>query len=73
MAGQAVIIDDTAIRLNGIQALNKALGHSGALRFIAMIHREPTDYVEISRRLYEGLTVDGIFARAKKNWKQTRR
>jgi hypothetical protein len=30
--------------------------------------REPIDYVEISRRLYEGQTVEEIFDRAKKEW-----
>lgn len=57
-------VDDNTIRLNGIEALNKALGHSDALRFLALLHREPTDYVEISRRLYDGQTVDEIFGRA---------
>lgn len=28
-----------------------------------------TDYVEISRRLYEGQTIDEIFERAKGLWK----
>ena len=69
MASQ-IVINDTAIQLNGINALNKALGHSGALRFITLIHREPTDYIEISRRLYETQTVSDIFERAKKRWKQ---
>jgi len=71
MASQ-IVIDDAAIQLNGISALNKALGHTGALRFITLIHKEPTDYVEISRRLYETQTVSDIFDRAKKRWKQTK-
>ena len=62
------VLDDNAIRLSGIEALNKALGHSGALRFLALIQREPTDYVEISRKLYEGQTVDEIFDRSAKQW-----
>jgi len=66
---RAKMMDDTEIRINGIEALNKALGPAGALRFLTLLHREPTDYVEISRRLYEGQTVDEIFDRAKKQWK----
>jgi hypothetical protein len=62
-------MNDTELRINGIDALNKALGPAAALRFLTLIHREPTDYVEISRRLYERQTVDEIFARAKENWK----
>jgi hypothetical protein len=61
----STVVDDNTIRLNGIEALNKALGHANALRFPALLHREPTDYVEVSRRLYEGQTVDEIFDRAR--------
>jgi hypothetical protein len=57
-------LDDNAIRLTGIEALNTALGPAGALRFLALVHREPTNYVEISRKLYEGQTVDEIIDRA---------
>jgi hypothetical protein len=62
-------MSDTELRINGIEALNKALGPAAALRFLTLIHRDSTDYVEISRRLYEQQTVDEIFARAKENWK----
>ena len=63
-------IDDTEIKFKGIEALNKALGPSAALRFLTMIHREQTNYVTISRRLYEGQTIDEIFERAKTSWKE---
>jgi hypothetical protein len=61
-------IDDQELRLNGIEALNRALGVHGALRFLTMLHWEPTDYVRTSRRLYKGQTVDVIFDRAKNAW-----
>jgi hypothetical protein len=61
---------DSELRVNGIEALNRALGASGALRFLGMIHRDATDYVEVSRRLYEGQTVDEIFDRAKEQWQK---
>jgi len=64
------MIDDTEIRIRGIEALNKALGPAAALKFLTLLHRESTDYVEISRRLYEGQTIDEIFDRAKKEWKE---
>lgn len=50
------LADDNTIRLNGIEALNRNLGPADALRFLSLIHREPTDYMEISRRLYKGET-----------------
>lgn len=64
------IMDDAEIKFKGIEALNKSLGTTTALRFLTLLHREPTDYVEISRRLYKGQTIDEIFERAKKQWKK---
>lgn len=63
-------MDDAEIKFKGIEVLNKTLGPTGALRFLTLLHREPTDYVEISRRLYEGQTIDEIFERARKQWKE---
>lgn len=62
-------MDEAELRVLGIEALNKALGPAEALRFLALFHREPTDYVEISRKLYEGQTVDEIFKRAREHWR----
>ena len=63
-----IIMDDTEVRVRGIEVLNKALGPAMAFRFLTLLHREPTDYVEVSRRLYEGQTIDDIFERARKQW-----
>jgi hypothetical protein len=65
----STLVDDNTIRLKGIEALNKALGHADALRFLALVRREPTDYVEVSSRLYDGQSVDEIFERARAQWK----
>ncbi|MBI3600612.1 MAG: hypothetical protein HY097_08220 [Nitrospinae bacterium] len=62
-------MDDAEIKFKGIEALNKTLGAAAALRFLTMLHREPTDYVEISRKLYEGQTIEEIFERVKKQRK----
>jgi len=67
---RARTMDDTEIRISGIEALNKALGPAAALRFLTLLHREPTDYVEISRRLYEGQTIEEIFERARAHWEE---
>ena len=64
----AKLLDDQELLIKGIEALNDALGPAPALRFLAMHHAQPTDYVEISRQLYSGQSVDDIFARAKKAW-----
>jgi hypothetical protein len=59
-------MDDAEIRARGLDALYRALGPARAHKFLAMFHREPTDYVEISRRLYEGQSIEEIFDRAKR-------
>lgn len=63
-------IEDSELRIRGIEALNKALGPVAALRFLNLIHREPTDYVDVSKRLYEGQTIEEIFERATKYWRE---
>jgi len=65
------VMDDAEIRFRGIDALNKALGVTAALRFLTLLHRESTDYVEVSRQLYKGQTIDEIFERARKQGKKT--
>ena len=57
--------DDDKLPIKRIEALNEPLGPVAALRFLAMDRRDPTDYVEISRKLYQGQTIDEIFERAR--------
>ena len=67
MSERAKAIDEAELRVLGIDALNKALGPAEALRFLALFHREPTDYVEVSKKLYENQSVEEIFTRAKEH------
>jgi hypothetical protein len=46
--------------------IDKDLGPVLALRFLNLLHREPKDYVDVSRRLYAGQSFDEIFERAEK-------
>ena len=62
-------VDDTELREKGLKALCEALGPLEAVRFVALLHKQPGDSVEMSRMLYEGQTVDEILERAKRNWK----
>jgi len=66
----AMTVNDTELRIKGIEVLNSNLGPALALRFLTLLHREPTDYVEVSRRLYVGQSVDEIFDRAKQQWRE---
>jgi len=69
MSERAKAIDESELRVIGIEALNKALGPAEALRFLALFHREPTDYVDVSKKLYENQSVEEIFKRAKEHWR----
>ena len=53
----------------GIEALNKTLGPERAKEFLALIHCEPMCWIEISKMLYEGQSVEEIFKRAKEHWR----
>lgn len=61
---------EAELRAAGTDALNKSLGPLGAVRFLALFRSEPTDYVEVSRRLYENQSVVEIFKRAKEHWRE---
>lgn len=56
-------VNDTELRIKGIEVLNRELGPVLALRFLSLLHREPTDYVEVSRRHYVGQNIDEVIAR----------
>jgi hypothetical protein len=60
--------DEEKLKVVGMEALNKALGLENALRFLAIYHSEPTDYVDVSKRLYENQSVEEIFKQAKEHW-----
>ena len=67
---RTAFLSESELRLSGIEVLNKALGPSAAFRFLGSIQREPTDYVNVSRRLYRGQTIDQIFQRAQAAWRR---
>ena len=62
-------LTEQEIKVTGMEALNKALGLAGTHKFLTLLHHEPTDYVEISRRLFEGKSAEEIFKRGKAIWK----
>ncbi len=63
-------MNDAKIRVRGIRALHQELGVAATLKFLALVHQSPTDYVQISRQIDEGQQLDEIFARARQNWKR---
>jgi len=61
-------LSDIEVKVSGIEALNKALGSADAYRFMSLLHSDRTDYVDMSRRLYDGQSLDEIYSRAKSQW-----
>ncbi len=55
---------DTEIRVEGVKALTSALGEVEAEKFIALIQREPFDYTEWQRALWNDRTVSELSAAA---------
>jgi hypothetical protein len=62
-------MNDAQLRVKALTTLRKELGMAATLRFLALMNQNSTDYVELSRQIYEGQQLDEIFSRAKQNWK----
>ncbi len=54
------MITDTEIRTNGLRILTENLGPVEAERFISLIQREPFDYTEWQKNLFEGNSIEEI-------------
>lgn len=57
-----------ASRLTLAITVENPLGPTDALRFLALLHRDATDYVEISRQLYANQTLEEIYERVQQQW-----
>jgi hypothetical protein len=56
---------DTMIRSLGMKALIEKLGLVEAEKFISLIRKEPFDYTEWQKTLWENKSVDDLFNAAK--------
>ena len=64
---------EAEIRMKGMKALIASLGIVDAEKFIALIHREPFDYTEWQKTLWEGMSVEQISQMAMKNHEKKQR
>jgi hypothetical protein len=55
-------LTDDALRTAGAQVLEKHLGPVEALRFLALVSREPFDYQAWREEHFRGLSLDDILA-----------
>ena len=61
-------ITDTELKLRGIEALIAALGVVQAERFVSLILREPFDYTQWQRDLWQDKSLEEISGLAMENW-----
>ena len=55
---------DVVLREKGLAALEQELGPVQALRFLAMISRQPFDYQEWRRQAFDGMSLSEVLSRA---------
>jgi len=61
----AEMVSDTEIRKKGMSVLFKTLGEVDAIRFLSQISSEKRDYLKLQDKLFEGLSVEDIYKKAK--------
>jgi len=61
-------ITDTELKLRGIEALIATLGVVQAERFVSLILREPFDYTQWQRDLWQDKSLEEISGLAMENW-----
>jgi len=56
---------DDALREKGLAALERELGPTQALRFLAMLSRQPFDYQKRREGRFGGMSLDEVLAESK--------
>ncbi len=64
-------LEDDALRNRGIEALHQILGPVQALKFLALLSREPFDYATWREKYFAGKGLDEILAEARASPLQT--
>ena len=63
----AQMASDMEIRKKGLSVLFKNLGEVDAMRFLSQITYEKRDYLKLQDELFEGMSVEDIYKKAKKH------
>lgn len=63
---------DAEIKNKGIGVLFRELGEADALRFLSQLSYEKRDYLKLQEKLFEGMTVEDIFKKAREYGKKKR-
>ena len=60
-------LSETELRRQAVQALSESLGPVDALRFLALVSREPFDYQEWRRSYFSQFSVDELLEETRKH------
>jgi hypothetical protein len=66
------IASDTEIKRKGLNVLFKELGEADAIRFLSQISYEKRDYLKLQEKLFEGMSVEDIYKKAREYFKKKR-
>ena len=55
-------LTDELLRRKGLAALERELGRTEALRFLAMLSRQPFDYESWRRETFDAMSIDDVLA-----------
>jgi hypothetical protein len=61
----AEMVSDIEIREKGLRILFKSLGEADAIRFLSQITFEKRNYLKLQDKLFEGMSVEDIYKKAK--------
>jgi hypothetical protein len=67
VTGLAKQLSETELRRQAVQALSESLGLVDALRFLALVSREPFDYQEWRRGYFAQFNVDELLEEIRKH------
>jgi hypothetical protein len=58
-------LSDIALNQKGLHILFQELGEVDTVRFLSQINHEPKDYLALQHTLFQNMTVDDIYEKAK--------
>lgn len=66
------LASDAEIKRKGLGALFRELGEADAIRFLSEISYEKRDYLRLQEKLFEGMSVEDIYKKAREHFKKKR-
>ena len=58
-------LSDVALHQKGLHILFRELGEVDTVRFLSHISHEPKNYIILQKKLFQDMTIDDIYERAK--------